>query len=896
MAFCHECGKEVAETDVFCPYCGVSLEPVSLGGREAGGVADPFDSTIAIDQADREMAAAPQEEVAGAEPGGGGGEIGDESFDDIPTPLFIQSGGVVPDTPAPAEENIETASAGDETAPEEQVADPVKALSEENIESDVEQTEVDAEENLETAAASDEDPAEEQIAAPWEATSEENTEDSVEELPAQEVGENEGDDVEAAPEQIEEPGETAPAEFIEETAEEVPAREVRVDEARQEDFSWAQDSTVPGAEIRGEQPLSQPEDQGSEDAAAGPVECGEEIAEVVLEPETGESTEDAAEMQANEPEAGESTEDQVEMQANEPETDESTEDHAEIQAPAPEPEAPIAKPASSGDLYSEITPFPDEGISRPNEALDAPAAAQPPSIFDSVRIMDSDPASSQAAPAGSAPAAAEAPAEPASAEDGAKSFTTPNIGGVDTDGKRSTKLKPLDEGTILNNRYEIVRKIGGGGMGAVYLASDNNLGGVLRAVKEMVQTHIEEEQQDKAINDFKRESMILSTLDHPSIPTIYDYFFDEKESRFYLVMKYISGGDLSSRIRSAPEGRIDERTITEWAIQIADVLDYLHNRPSTIVYRDLKPSNVMLDGNTGRVMLIDFGIARSINQIQEKGVTAVGTMGYAPPELFSGNVEPRSDIYSLGSTMFHLLTGADPQNNPLLIFDFQKNPRPRQINPQLSDQIERILMHSVEYNSQSRFGSAGEMRQILEDHLENLKTGRVTYGVKEIPASIGLANQPVFCGFCGQKIVATDMFCAFCGAKQPLAQQGVHAEIYARSAMTARLMVIGTNELDTPAFMLEKDENLVGRRDPMSNIFPEIDLSKFDPQTKISRRHAKIWRDGTSYLVEDLGSSNGTILLPVVNDSKRLPPHQPHILANGDKIKMGDTTLHFVIG
>ena len=296
-------------------------------------------------------------------------------------------------------------------------------------------------------------------------------------------------------------------------------------------------------------------------------------------------------------------------------------------------------------------------------------------------------------------------------------------------------------------------------MGAVYLASDNNLGGVLRTVKEMVQSHIEEAQQEKAINDFKRESMILSTLDHASIPTIYDYFFDEAESRFYLVMKYISGGDLSSRLRAAPEGRQDEKTVTEWGIQIADVLNYLHSQPTTIVYRDLKPSNIMIDGNSGRVMLIDFGIARSINQKEEKGVTAVGTMGYAPPELFSGNVEPRSDIYSLGSTMFHLLTGADPQSNPLLIFDFQKNPRPRQINPQLSDQMERLLMRCVEYSAQSRFASAAELRQTLEDHLENLKRGGVTYGVKEIPASVSLANQNVFCGFCGQKIVATDLFC-----------------------------------------------------------------------------------------------------------------------------------------
>ncbi|MFM9905298.1 MAG: protein kinase domain-containing protein [Pyrinomonadaceae bacterium] len=469
--------------------------------------------------------------------------------------------------------------------------------------------------------------------------------------------------------------------------------------------------------------------------------------------------------------------------------------------------------------------------------------------------------------------------------------------GSDTDGKRPG-LKTLAVGTVLNARYEIVRKIGGGGMGAVYLSLDKNLGGVERAVKEMVQSSIEEEQQQKAVEDFKRESMILSTLDHPSIPTIYDYFFDEQECRFYLVMKYISGGDLAARLRAAAGGRIDEKTVTEWAVQVTDVLAYLHGLPTTIVYRDLKPSNLMLDGATGRIMLIDFGIARSINQAQEKGVTAVGTMGYAPPELFSGNVEPRSDIYSLGSTMFHLLTGADPQNNPLLIFDFQKNPRPRQINPQLSDQIESILMRAVEYNVESRFSSSAEMRQVLSDHLENLKRGNITYGISAIPAAVSLANQIVFCGFCGQRIVASDMFCAFCGAKQPIAQQGVHSEIYSNRSSTAKLVIDGTGELDPPAFSLEKSDNLLGRRDPTANIFPDVDLSRFDPDTKISRRHARIWRDGEKFLVEDLGSSNGTVLLVreqewARSETHRLQPHQPHVLTNGDVLRVGDTTLSF---
>ena len=491
--------------------------------------------------------------------------------------------------------------------------------------------------------------------------------------------------------------------------------------------------------------------------------------------------------------------------------------------------------------------------------------------------------------AGEQPEAAVS-AETLSSNDGE---TTNPIGNESDGGNRA--LRALPEGKVLNARYEIVRKIGGGGMGAVYLARDNNLGGVERAVKEMVQSSIEEAQQKKAIEDFKRESMILSTLDHPAIPTIYDYFFDQTESRFYLVMKYIPGGDLSGYLRAAPSGRVDEITVTEWAWQIADVLSYLHSLPATVVYRDLKPSNLMID-SAGKIMLIDFGIARSINQEQEQGVTAVGTMGYAPPELFSGNVEPRSDIYSLGSTMFHLLTGADPQNNPLLIFDFQKNPRPRQINPQISDQMEQILMRAVEYKAESRFTNADELRQILAGHVENLKRGTITYGVTEIPASVSLANQSVFCGFCGQSIVASDMFCAFCGSRQPIAQHGVHAEVYARSIPTAKLVIDGTNELEAPVFSLEKGESLVGRRDPMSNIFPEVDLSKYDPMTKISRRHARILRKGGDYMIEDLGSSNGTILMADINDSVRLTPHQPHVLTNGDRLLMGDTTLHFFVG
>ena len=275
----------------------------------------------------------------------------------------------------------------------------------------------------------------------------------------------------------------------------------------------------------------------------------------------------------------------------------------------------------------------------------------------------------------------------------------------------------------------------------------------------------------------------------------------------------------------------------------------------------------MIDGNTGKIMLIDFGIARSINQTQEKGVTAVGTMGYAPPELFSGKVEPRSDIYSLGSTMFHLLTGADPQNNPLLIFDFQKESasaadksaafRPDGTDP---DAVGRIQCRQpFRHGGRNAAGSDRSSRKLKtrQHHLwrhrdPGCRQPRKSKRLLRLLRPADRRHRSVLC---------------FCGAKQPIAQQGVHAEIYSRSVPTAKLVIDGTSELDAPVFSLERNDNLVGRRDPQSNIFPEVDLSKYDPQTKISRRHARIWNDGGNFLVEDLGSSNGTILLPGVSDS-----------------------------
>jgi len=845
MAYCYECGEQVAENDVFCPYCGISIQPVAVAGGEVED--SPNENIIARQPVTAEAAESAAEAADKIAPS--------LKFDEPQIRERLIADKIINETDdfsnEVTSENIDLTT--------ESVEIPLEAT-----ESEFSPKEYDA---AERAAVADELQEMEKLFQ--EKTSEtnfsENSENKIEILePLVEASETE--EIYRAGKDADE-RESLYDSSATETSERINLEPVFVstegesleNQTQESDFHadlQNESSPVSDEKAEVEEVLSAQESGQSFAGEISIIEAAEAARPNRIDPESFNINEETPKFTIGE---------------NPP----LTENFAVS-------EQPIAMPR-----------------------VELPAAENcPPSRFDSVSIrekpmaIEESPEKIETGEAIQEPPRAESPAAVSAGEEKQpRSYTTPNIGGSDTDGKNKAKLKPLDEGTVLNGRYEIIRKIGGGGMGAVYLASDKNLGGVLRAVKEMVQSYIEDEQQEKAVSDFKRESLLLTSLDHQSIPTIYDYFFDDKEARFYLVMKYISGGDLSGRLRSAPESRIDERDVTQWAMQIADVLDYLHNRQPPIVYRDLKPANIMVDGNSGRVMLIDFGIARWVNK-EEKGVTAVGTMGYAPPELFSGNVEARSDIYSLGSTMFHLLTGADPQSNPLLIFDFQKHPRPRQINPQLSDQMERILMRSVEYSADKRFASAADLRKALEEHLDNLKANRVTFGVKEAPVSVALSDQPVFCGFCGQKIVATDMFCAFCGAKQPLAQQGVHShsEGYTPAPLTAQLLIMGTNDLEQPAFRLEKDENLVGRRDPMSNIFPEVDLSKFDPQTKISRRHARIWREGSEFMVEDLGSSNGTYILPMVSDTMRLQPHQPQLLTSGDKIRLGDTTLHFILG
>ncbi|MDM8529982.1 serine/threonine-protein kinase [Anaerolineales bacterium HSG25] len=269
----------------------------------------------------------------------------------------------------------------------------------------------------------------------------------------------------------------------------------------------------------------------------------------------------------------------------------------------------------------------------------------------------------------------------------------------------------LPQGSILQARYEVLKVLGVGGMGAVYLAQDLRFTGVVRhcAVKEMVIATPDPQTRHVAMQNFNREANLLVQLSNPGIPKIYDFF--NEANRSYLVMEYVDGKDLETILENSDD-QLDEVTVLDWALQICDVLNYLHNQKPPIIFRDLKPANIMLR-KQNRIALIDFGIAKAFESGQ-KG-TMIGTEGYSPPEQYQGVASPKVDIYALGATLHHLLTKRDPRLEPP--FTFQEA-LPNSINPDLSQETGAIIMKALEYSPNSRYSSASVFREALSKIIE----------------------------------------------------------------------------------------------------------------------------------------------------------------------------------
>lgn len=263
-------------------------------------------------------------------------------------------------------------------------------------------------------------------------------------------------------------------------------------------------------------------------------------------------------------------------------------------------------------------------------------------------------------------------------------------------------------GTVIDGKYEILKEIGRGGMSIVYLAMDKHLNKQW-AVKE-IRKKGSGKNDEIVVNSLLAEANMMKKLDHPSLPRIVDII--DNGITIYVVMDYIEGESLDKILNEY--GAQPEEMVVGWAKQLCDALSYLHSQKPSIIYRDMKPANVMLKPE-GNIKIIDFGIAREYKEQNLADTTVLGTKGYAPPEQYSGQTDPRSDIYALGMTMHHLLTGVDPRNG-------EAYAPVRQWNPELSEGIEIIIDRCVEPAAENRYQSCADLLYDLE-HPELITKG-----------------------------------------------------------------------------------------------------------------------------------------------------------------------------
>jgi serine/threonine protein kinase len=333
----------------------------------------------------------------------------------------------------------------------------------------------------------------------------------------------------------------------------------------------------------------------------------------------------------------------------------------------------------------------------------------------------------------------------------------------------------------LQGRYRILDLLGQGGMGAVYLAEDTHQFGRRCAVKEnQPDPNASQSLLAQAHQQFLSEASVLNQLDHPNLPKIFDYF--REGGGDYLVMDYVEGEDLEVALQRIG-GPLPEKPVLIWINQVVDALTYLHShRPRPIIHRDIKPANIRLTPQ-GKIKLVDFGLAKLLDPNNPRTKTVLrgrGTLEYAPQEQYAadgtGHTDARSDIYSLGATLYHLLTNTPPPD----VYQRLLNPAvlrpPRQLNPQLTESTERAILRALEIRPDRRFQSAAEMQQALLPPPEMPAVTKTAPAPKAKKASVPVASAGqappaaaprMQCPHCGQRMIpATEKVCFRCG--QPL--------------------------------------------------------------------------------------------------------------------------------
>ncbi len=447
----------------------------------------------------------------------------------------------------------------------------------------------------------------------------------------------------------------------------------------------------------------------------------------------------------------------------------------------------------------------------------------------------------------------------------------------------------LSQNTVLqgtnNEHYTILKLVGRGGMGAVYQVrrkSDQSIW----ALKEMrPPTTISSDEYEDNRKLFEQEARLLTSLDHPNIPTVVDFF--RHEGRPVMVMEFIDGKTLEDLLHEG-KMKLDEHQIISFGIQLCRVLHYLHTRTPPIIYRDLKPPNVMV-ASSGVLKLVDFGVARTRKKNQAKDTIAMGSAGYAPPEQYGKEqTDARSDIYALGATLYHLSTGMPPVPlQQVQIGNIRKH------KPDMKAKTERVIVKAMWLKREGRYVSCEEMEQALMVCLDKpyvdptTQSGSAPIAANNIPLSPPPSSQPLVpqasiptapddeastCTSCGRSNKMGAKFCAGCG--MPIGVPPV-AKLLVRSSH-------GTWEMKVDRLPFR-----IGRRDPRRHHYPELDLAEHD-RGVASRNHATIQLSNDVYTLTDLGSTNGTLI-----NEQRITPNIPHQLHTGDRIKVGEVIMEF---
>ncbi|MCU0522416.1 MAG: serine/threonine protein kinase [Anaerolineae bacterium] len=281
-------------------------------------------------------------------------------------------------------------------------------------------------------------------------------------------------------------------------------------------------------------------------------------------------------------------------------------------------------------------------------------------------------------------------------------------------------VKLLDSQTLLNERYVIGGPIGQGGMGAVYRAEDILLSGRVCAIKEIAP---DPDADDGALiqlqDQFRREASVLARLDHPNLPKVSDYF--TQNGREYLVMDYVPGHNLRELVDKAltDQGFLDEATVLGWAKQLCDAIAFLHSQDPPVLHRDVKPSNIKLTPS-GLLKLVDFGLVKLLTSDEARTVTVVqgqGTAAYTPLEQYGGDdthTDTRTDVYALGATLYHLLTGRPPATARERFLRPSALVPPRELNPRVSPGVERAILEALELHPRDRPATIGELARALD--------------------------------------------------------------------------------------------------------------------------------------------------------------------------------------